>query len=111
MLEFDASLIEALESSRAAASAELKAERYLAMLQAKPGERILDVGCGGGWLSRRLAPLVQPAGQVVAVDSSSEAIDLAVRRSAEFSCGALRSQRANATALPFASGEFDAPCA
>jgi ubiquinone/menaquinone biosynthesis C-methylase UbiE len=108
MLEFDATLIEGLESSRAAASAELKAERYLAMLQAQPGERILDVGCGGGWLSRRLAPLAQPAGQVVAIDSSSEAIDLALSRSGEFSCSALRYQCAHASALPFAADEFDA---
>jgi arsenite methyltransferase len=108
VLEFDATLLEALESTRAASSAQLKAERYLTMLEAQPGERILDVGCGGGWLSRRLAALVEPAGQVVAIDSASAAINLAISRTPEFSSGALRFECANASALPFASDEFNA---
>jgi arsenite methyltransferase len=108
MLDFDATLLEALEDSRAASSAQLKGQRYLTMLHARPGERILDVGCGGGWLSRRIATLVQPAGQVVAVDSANAAIELAISRSGDISTSVLRYECANARALPFGSGEFDA---
>jgi SAM-dependent methyltransferase len=108
VLEFDTTLLETLERSRAAPSAQLKAERYITMLAAQPGERILDVGCGGGWLSRRVAPLVQPAGQVLAVDTASAAIAIAVNHSAEFASSVLRFECADVSALPFAKNEFDA---
>ncbi|MDR1513433.1 MAG: methyltransferase domain-containing protein [Propionibacteriaceae bacterium] len=39
----------------------------------KPGQSLLDVGCGEGWITRDLARLVHP-GRVVGVDASEEAI-------------------------------------
>jgi len=45
-------------------------------------ENILDVGCGAGWLSRRLARVV-PQGRVVGMDISDEMIRVARRTSAE----------------------------
>jgi arsenite methyltransferase len=92
----------------AASSARLTAQRYLAMLRAQPGERILDIGCGGGWLSRRLAQLVQPDGQVLGVDSAEAAINLVMGRSAGLSPDVLRFERADAAALPYVGGQFDA---
>ena len=71
MIQFDEPLVEALEEQRATVSVRARGERYLTLLDARPGERILDVGCGGGWLSRALEPRVAPGGQVVAVDRLS----------------------------------------
>ena len=45
-------------------------------------DNVLDVGCGSGWLSRRLANLA-PEGRVVGLDISDEMIRLARRTSAE----------------------------
>jgi SAM-dependent methyltransferase len=45
-------------------------------------ENILDVGCGTGWLSRRLAKMA-PEGRVVGMDLSDEMIRVARRTSAE----------------------------
>jgi len=45
-------------------------------------DNVLDVGCGSGWLSRRLANLA-PEGRVVGMDISDEMIRLARRTSAE----------------------------
>jgi len=45
-------------------------------------DNVLDVGCGAGWLSRRLAKLV-PEGRVVGMDISDEMIRHARRASAE----------------------------
>jgi 2-polyprenyl-3-methyl-5-hydroxy-6-metoxy-1,4-benzoquinol methylase len=54
-------------------------ERLLAV---RPGERILDVGCGNGVSSRRLAHL---GAHVVAIDTSARFLDLAQSRSEELS--------------------------
>jgi ubiquinone/menaquinone biosynthesis C-methylase UbiE len=46
-------------------------------------DNVLDVGCGAGWLSRRLAKLV-PEGRVVGMDISDGMIRHARRASADF---------------------------
>jgi len=48
-----------------------------------PTDNVLDVGCGAGWLSRRLAKLV-PQGRVVGMDISDEMIRHARRASVDF---------------------------
>jgi len=47
---------------------------------AKPGDRVMDVGCSGGYLSRLLAAAVTPGGQVTGVDPAAPAISYARRR-------------------------------
>ncbi|MFI7450200.1 class I SAM-dependent methyltransferase [Nonomuraea sp. NPDC049714] len=54
--------------------------RMAALSGARPGDRVLDVGCGTGYLTRILAPLIGPAGQVTGVDPSAPVIDYARRR-------------------------------
>jgi len=51
--------------------------RVLELVRARPGMRILDLACGPGTLSRRLAPLVAPGGEVVGVDLAEGMIQLA----------------------------------
>ena len=43
-------------------------QRVLDLVEARPGMRILDLACGPGNLSRRLAVLVAPKGEVIGVD-------------------------------------------
>lgn len=43
-------------------------QRLLDLVGARPGMRILDLACGPGNLSRRLAVLVAPEGEVIGVD-------------------------------------------
>ncbi|MEU6998705.1 methyltransferase domain-containing protein [Nonomuraea sp. NPDC046570] len=59
--------------------------RLAALSRARPGDRVLDVGCGTGYLTRILAPVVGPAGQVTGVDASPPMIEYA-RRSAPGNC-------------------------
>ncbi len=47
-----------------------------------PAENVLDVGCGAGWLSRRIARMV-PEGRVVGMDISDEMVRVARRGSQE----------------------------
>jgi SAM-dependent methyltransferase len=55
----------------------------LEKMRLAPTDNVLDVGCGAGWLSRRLAKLV-PEGRVVGMDISDEMIRHARRASADF---------------------------
>jgi len=49
----------------------------------RPGERVLDVGCGGGKTSLAAARLVGPGGAVVGADLSTPLTALAERRAAD----------------------------
>ena len=58
----------------------------LALMNLKPGEKVLDLGCGAGWASRLLAQLVaggERPGQVVGLDVSDEMIRRARANSSE----------------------------
>jgi SAM-dependent methyltransferase len=51
--------------------------RVMELVEARPGMRVLDLACGPGTLSRRLAPLVAPGGEIVGVDLAEGMIKLA----------------------------------
>ena len=55
----------------------------LEKMRLRPTDNVLDVGCGAGWLSRRLAKLV-PEGRAVGMDISDEMIRHARRSSVDF---------------------------
>jgi ubiquinone/menaquinone biosynthesis C-methylase UbiE len=48
-----------------------------------PGQRVLDVGCGFGDTTQRLAELVGPGGEAVGVDAAANFIDDAIREADE----------------------------
>src|ERR1700756_5562532 len=62
-------------------------QQTLALMNLKPGEKVLDLVCGGGWASRLLAQMVGGGarpGQVVGLDVSDEMIRRARANSAQF---------------------------
>jgi SAM-dependent methyltransferase len=78
-----------------------------ALLEVRPGQRVLDVGCGTGEDARALARLVSPGGCVVGVDGSRNMIAVAVRRAE--GCGLpVEFQVGDAHRLAFADDSFDA---
>jgi ubiquinone/menaquinone biosynthesis C-methylase UbiE len=78
--------------------------RAIELLDARPGMRILDLACGPGNLSRRLAELVSPDGDVLGVDLATGMIELA--RSAGIAHARFEVMDIESLELP--DGAFDA---
>ena len=57
-------------------------DALLARAGLRAGERVVDIGCGGGATSREIARRVQPGGTVVGVDISAALVAEAARRAA-----------------------------
>lgn len=55
-------------------------QKLLDALQVEAGQLVCDFGCGNGYHSLRLAPLVGPTGKVFAVDIQQEMLDLLSER-------------------------------
>ena len=58
-------------------------EAALQLHPLEPGQRVLDVGCGFGDTTQRIAGLVGPDGEVVGVDAAARFIEDAVREAGE----------------------------
>jgi ubiquinone/menaquinone biosynthesis C-methylase UbiE len=77
--------------------------RLAAMARPRAGDRVLDVGCGTGYLSRILAPVVTPRGHVTGLDPSPAMIEYATRR-APGNCTYVQGEGQDP---PFPDGAFD----
>jgi ubiquinone/menaquinone biosynthesis C-methylase UbiE len=71
----------------------------------RPGDRVLDVGCGTGYFARLLAQTIGPEGSVVGVDAAPEMVAHAASRSR--SAANLTFEVGNAVALNFPDSSFD----
>jgi SAM-dependent methyltransferase len=66
--------------------------------------RVLDLGCGGGHVSYRAAPLVA---EVVACDVTANMLDAVARTAAERGLTNITTRQAAAEKLPFPDADFD----
>ena len=79
-------------------------EQTLALMDIQPADRILDLGCGTGWASRRMARLAT-AGEIVGLDVADEML-----RRADHSSSAFRNVRyawGSAESIPEADNTFN----
>jgi len=84
----------------------VRRSKVLAALNLRIGERVLEVGCGGGYYTSQVARFVGPTGRVCAIDISLDQITVAQQRSAEFAWVECRS--ADIASAPYGNAQFDA---
>jgi ubiquinone/menaquinone biosynthesis C-methylase UbiE len=74
----------------------------------KHGSRVVDLGCGSGFLSLEAARLVGPEGRVFAVDSSPGALEALARRAGERGLDNVSALQADISSLPLQDDTADA---
>ncbi|MEK7553592.1 MAG: protein-L-isoaspartate(D-aspartate) O-methyltransferase [Patescibacteria group bacterium] len=57
----------------------------LELLEPKAGEKILDVGCGSGWVSALLAQIVGEQGKIIAIERIPELKEIAEKNISKYS--------------------------
>src|ERR1700692_1626322 len=65
-------------------------EEALRLHPLRPGQRVLDIGCGFGDTTQRIAGLVGPDGEAVGVDAAPRFIEDAIREGADAGGGNAR---------------------
>jgi ubiquinone/menaquinone biosynthesis C-methylase UbiE len=78
-------------------------DQTLAMMDLQPNDRALDLGCGTGWASRRMARIVK-SGEVIGVDVADEMLRRAEASSKEFNN--VRYLWGSAESLPLPDNHF-----
>jgi ubiquinone/menaquinone biosynthesis C-methylase UbiE len=83
------------------------AARGVALANLRAGERVLDVACGTGAVTRLAAKSVGPDGRVVGLDLSSDMLDVAGMRAHETVAAPIEWRLGDVGALPVDEESFD----
>jgi ubiquinone/menaquinone biosynthesis C-methylase UbiE len=82
------------------------AQRLVELASPRPGDRVLDVGCGTGIVARSAVPVVGDKGRVVGIDLNEGMLRVAKRAAAEL-VPPIEWRQGDATSLPFPDAAFD----
>jgi arsenite methyltransferase len=104
-VQFDEKALRHLEVTYRAPEVAAQRRVLLESVAARSGERVLDIGCGPGFVTEELARAVGPGGAVHAMDNSESAVAMARQRCAGFPN--VQFQLAEATQLPYLDNHFD----
>ncbi len=103
MLEFDDETARRLETLYMTPAVVARRREFLEFLALRPGERVLHVGCGPGFLAAEMADAVGATRRVCGVDLSDSMLAIARAR-----CGdRVEFVSGDATRLPLGDSEFD----
>src|SRR6476659_6643751 len=105
MLEFDEGGARQIQRTYSTPESVRQRTEVLALLDAQPGERVLDIGSGPGFLVASLADAVGPAGAVHGLDPSPAMNGLARELTADR--GTVRVDDGDALDLPYPDASFD----
>ena len=82
-------------------------EALLKQADFKPGERVIDIGCGGGGTSIAIAQAVAPSGEVLGIDISPDLTNASTRRASDAGVGNIHFICADAATVQLRSAPFD----
>lgn len=83
-------------------------DRVVEVLSPRPGERVLDVGCGNGAVSLAIGPLVAPEGSVLGLDISGPMLMVATGRARAAGLKNVRFEQGDAQGHALPDRRFDA---
>ena len=83
-------------------------ERLREVLRPEPGERLLEIGVGTGYYSLDLAEWIGAEGRLELFDLQREFLDHVMRRARERGLANITPAQADAAAMPYEDGTFDA---
>ena len=86
---------------------EEKPQLVIDALEIKPGQTIADLGAGSGYYSFRIAPLVGPAGKVLAIDIEPQMLDVIAQRASREHVANIATVRSSARDPNLASHSVD----
>jgi SAM-dependent methyltransferase len=81
--------------------------RFMAAADIKPGDQVLDIGCGTGQTTRDAARLAARGGSAFGVDLSAQMVDVARHLAAEEGVASAIFEQADAQVHPFRPSSFD----
>jgi ubiquinone/menaquinone biosynthesis C-methylase UbiE len=82
-------------------------EALLKQADFKPGERVLDIGCGGGGTTISIAQAVAPSGEVLGIDISPDLTAASTQRADNAGVSNIRFVCADASVVRLADAPFD----
>ena len=105
-LQFDAQQSARVDKNYANQAIVEQRRRTLEALALRPGEAVVDVGCGPGYLVHDIAQMVGPNGRVHGIDISASMLEIAAKRCAGLPWVQLH--EAEAQRIPLADASMDA---
>ena len=78
--------------------------KLIKLLAPEKGDKVLNLGCGTGYLSKVLADLVGPEGQVIAIDPDTERLKVAKDK---YTASNLQYLEGSSDNIPGKEGEYD----
>lgn len=82
------------------------ARMFLQRIALRPGQRVLDVACGTGVVTRQAAPILGPAGLIMGVDFNAKMLEVA-RKHAPITGAKVEWRQGDAASLPCPDADFD----
>lgn len=82
-------------------------EALLKQADYKPGERVLDIGCGGGGTTIAIAQAVAPSGEVLGIDISPDLTTASTQRAKDAGVSNIRFICADGATIQLADAPFD----
>jgi ubiquinone/menaquinone biosynthesis C-methylase UbiE len=108
MLQFDEKMARRVEEVYTTPDVIGQRRMSRAALGLRPGERVLDIGSGPGFLVAEMAAEVGSGGRVDGVDPSESMLAIARRRETSAGAAPIELSVGDALSLPFGEGSFDA---